>query len=210
MLKFVSKNALLLAVAALGCVALVSGVNQLTAPEISRQAQAQQLALLKEVLPAGHQDEQILQHCLQLSAKADFGSDSHQMYRTVVNGQPAYVTEATAPDGYSGNITLLAAIGADGTVFGVRTVAHKETPGLGDKIELKRHNWILSFNNQQVQSPDDKRWAVQKDGGQFDQFTGATITPRAVVGAVKRAALYIKAHPELATMAANCATGASS
>lgn len=207
MLKFISKNAALLALAAVGCVALVSGVNQLTAPEIVRQSQAQQLALLKEVLPAGHQDQQLLQQCLQISAPADFGVSSHRLYRTEYQGQPVYVTQATAPDGYSGNISLLTAIGADGTVFGVRTVAHKETPGLGDKIELKRHRWILSFDNLQVQSADDKRWAVQKDGGQFDQFTGATITPRAVVAAVKRAALYIKAHPELATMAVNCTEG---
>ena len=204
MLKFVSKNALLLGLAAVGCVAVIAGVNQLTAGRIQQQSQAQKIKVLKEVLPSGHQDDALLLHCLQVSAMDAFGSNTTQMYRTQVNSQPVYVTETVAPDGYSGNIYLLAAISLDGTVLGVRTLAHKETPGLGDKIEIKRHPWIQSFSGKQVESADDKRWAVKKDGGEFDQFTGATITPRAVVGAVQRAALYIKAHPELATMATGC------
>ncbi len=204
MLKFVSKNALLLGLAAVGCVAVIAGVNQLTAPRISAQSQAQKLKVLKEVLPADHQDDALLAHCLQLNAVEAFGVSPSRMYRTQVGQSAVYVTETVAPDGYSGNISLLAAIRADGTVLGVRTLAHKETPGLGDKIEIKRHPWILSFAGKAVESSDDKRWAVKKDGGEFDQFTGATITPRAVVGAVKRAALYIKAHPELAAMATGC------
>lgn len=204
MLKFVSKNALLLCVAACGCVALVAGVNQVTKSRIEAQAQAALLTNLQAVLPQGHQDAQLLQQCLLVNAPAAFGQAQTRLYRTRYQEQMVYVSEAVAPDGYSGAILLLAAISTDGTVYGVRTLAHKETPGLGDKIEVKRHPWILSFNNQQVGDSDDKRWAVKKDGGQFDQFTGATITPRAVVGAVKRAALYIKAHPELADQRFNC------
>jgi electron transport complex protein RnfG len=204
MLKFVSKNALLLSLAAVACVAVIAGVNQLTSDRIAEQAQAQKLKVLTEVLPADHQDDALLEHCLEVSAADAFGVAPSQLYRTQVNGQAVYVSETVAPDGYSGNISLLAAIRADGTVLGVRTIAHKETPGLGDKIEVKRHPWILSFAGKQVESVDDKRWAVKKDGGEFDQFTGATITPRAVVAAVKRAALYIKAHPELANQTAGC------
>lgn len=204
MLKFVSKNALLLSIAAIGCVAVIAGVNQLTASRIAEQTQAEKLKVLREVLPADHQDDALLANCLEVSAAEAFGVTPTKLYRTLVNAQPVYISETVAPDGYSGNISLLAAISADGTVLGVRTVAHKETPGLGDKIEVKRHPWILSFAGQQVESADDKRWAVKKDGGEFDQFTGATITPRAVVGAVKRATLYIKAHPDLATMATGC------
>lgn len=205
MLKFVSKNALLLALAACGCVALVAGVNQLTHSRIAAQAEAALLGNLQAVLPQGHQDAELLSQCLLVQAPDAFGQPQTRMYRTRYQQQMVYVTEAVAPDGYSGDIVLLAAISTDGTVYGVRTLAHKETPGLGDKIELKRHPWILSFNQQQVSSVDDKRWAVKKDGGQFDQFTGATITPRAVVAAVKRAALYIKAHPELADQRVECA-----
>lgn len=204
MLKFVSKNALLLGLAAVACVAVIAGVNQLTAATIAQQAQAQKLKVLKEVLPPNHQDDALLDHCLEVKAPEAFGVAPTRLYRTLVDGQQVYVSETVAPDGYSGNISLLAAIRADGTVLGVRTVSHKETPGLGDKIEVKRHPWILGFAGKQVESADDKRFSVKKDGGEFDQFTGATITPRAVVGAVKRAALYIKAHPELAAQTAGC------
>lgn len=204
MLKFVSKNAALLSLSAIACVAVVAGVNQLTASQIAAQTLAQKLKVLQEVLPAGHSDDALLQQCLTVNAPDAFGVTPARLYRTQVDGQAVYVSETVAPDGYSGNIFLLAAIAADGTVLGVRTVSHKETPGLGDKIDVSRHPWILSFAGKQVESADDKRFAVKKDGGEFDQFTGATITPRAVVGAVKRAALYIKAHPELADKTAGC------
>lgn len=205
MLKFVSKNALLLGLSAVACVGLVAGVNQLTASRIGEQAKAARLASLQAVLPRGHQDDQLLSQCLLVKAPDAFGQPQTRIYRTQYQQQPVYVTETVAPDGYSGDILLLAAIGQQGVIYGVRTLAHKETPGLGDKIEVKRHPWILSFNDRQVSGVDDKRFAVKKDGGEFDQFTGATITPRAVVGAVKRAALFIQAHPELALQRIECA-----
>lgn len=205
MLKFVSKNALLLGAAAIICVSLVASVNQLTAPRITKQIELEKLKLLQEVLPAGAASAELLQDCLVLQQPEVLFQPSAKTYRWRQNGQlAAYVIETTAPDGYSGNIQLLAAITPDGTVLGVRTLSHKETPGLGDKIEMRKANWMDSFRQQQVQSADDKRFAVKKDGGQFDQFTGATITPRAVVGAVKRTALYLKQHPELAEAASNC------
>lgn len=205
MLKFVSKNALLLGVAAVICVSLVASVNQLTAPKISQQVELEKLKLLQEVLPAGAASAQLLQDCLVLQQPEVLFQQSAKTYRWRQNGElAAYVIETTAPDGYSGNIQLLAAITPDGTVLGVRTLSHKETPGLGDKIEMRKADWMDSFRQQQVQSADDKRFAVKKDGGQFDQFTGATITPRAVVAAVRRTALYLKQHPELAEAPANC------
>jgi len=205
MLKFVSKNALLLGVAAVICVSLVASVNQLTGPRIAGQIELEKLKLLQEVLPAGAASAELLQDCLVLQQPDVLFQDSAKTYRWRQHGElAAYVIETTAPDGYSGNIQLLAAITPDGTVLGVRTLSHKETPGLGDKIEMRKANWMDSFRQQQVQSADDKRFAVKKDGGQFDQFTGATITPRAVVGAVKRTALYLKQHPELADAPANC------
>jgi electron transport complex protein RnfG len=96
------------------------------------------------------------------------------------------ILPAIAPDGYTTAIRLLVGIRLDGSVSGVRIVDHKETPGLGDKVELKKSNWVLSFNDRSLIDPDIDRWKVKKDGGEFDQFTGATITPRAVVDAVKR------------------------
>lgn len=205
MLKFVSKNALLLGVAAAVCVLLVASVNELTAPKIARQIELDKLKLLQEVLPPGAASAELLQDCLILEQPEVFFQKQSKTYRWRQNGGiGAYVVETTAPDGYSGNIQLLAAITPDGTVLGVRTLSHKETPGLGDKIEMRKGNWMDSFSQQQVAGPEDKRFAVKKDGGQFDQFTGATITPRAVVAAVKRTALYLKQHPELAEALANC------
>ena len=99
-----------------------------------------------------------------------------------------------APDGYSGNIHLLVAIKYDGTLAGVRVVNHKETPGLGDAVEAERSNWILGFTGKSLTNPGKKGWAVKRDGGQFDQFTGATITPRAVVKAVYKTLEYYQQH----------------
>ena len=103
----------------------------------------------------------------------------------------AYAYETIAPDGYSGNIRLLVGITPKGEVLGVRVIEHHETPGLGDKIELRISDWILSFTNQIIVPESLKDWAVKKDGGKFDQFSGATITPRAVVNQVKRSALVM-------------------
>ena len=102
----------------------------------------------------------------------------------------AVAMTSIAPDGYNGNIELITAINMDGSINGVRVLKHQETPGLGDKIELRRDDWIKSFNNKKMLSESDSRWAVVKDNGMFDQFTGATITPRAVVKAVKSTLLY--------------------
>ena len=205
MLKFVSKNALLLGTAAAICVLLVASVNQLTAPRIAEQVELEKLKLLQEVLPPGAASAELLQDCLVLQQPEVLFQNNAKTYRWRQNGElAAYVVETTAPDGYSGNIQLLAAITPDGTVLGVRTLSQKETPGLGDKIEMRKADWMDSFRQRQVQSADDKRFGVKKDGGEFDQFTGATITPRAVVAAVKRTALYLKQHPELAEAPANC------
>lgn len=209
MLKFVSKNALLLGLSATFCVGLIAGVNVLTKERIAAQTLAQKVALLQEVLPPGTADLSVLENCLYVEDKSVFGAARTPIYRTLVEGKTVYVVETTAPDGYSGNIELLAAIRDDATILAVRTLKHQETPGLGDKIDMQKGDWMLSFNGVQVQGADDKRIAVRKDGGQFDQFTGATITPRAVVGAVKRAAIYLQQHPELATAPAACQQAAA-
>jgi len=95
-----------------------------------------------------------------------------------------------APQGYNGNIDFIMAINNDGSVSGIRVLKHQETPGLGDKIEIRKSDWITSFTGKKIRSEDDSRWAVTKDNGMFDQFTGATITPRAVVNGVKSTLKY--------------------
>jgi electron transport complex protein RnfG len=98
------------------------------------------------------------------------------------------------PDGYSGPIKLLVAVNYDGTLGGVRVISHKETPGLGDKIEESRSDWVLGFNGKSLTDPLLEKWKVKRDGGIFDQFTGATITPRSIVSAVKHTLLYERDH----------------
>ena len=106
----------------------------------------------------------------------------------------ALILPVTAPDGYSGAIHLLVGIFADGRLAGVRVLGHKETPGLGDKIELAKNPWVLAFNGKSLSDPGEAGWGVKKDQGVFDQFAGATITPRAVVKAVHHALQYVDAH----------------
>jgi electron transport complex protein RnfG len=106
----------------------------------------------------------------------------------------AIILPAIARDGYSGDIQLIIGVNIDGTVAGVRALAHRETPGLGDKVDLKKSPWILGFNGRSLADPLPEKWAVKKDRGVFDQFTGATITPRAVTAAVKRALDYYAEH----------------
>lgn len=117
------------------------------------------------------------------------------VYRARKDGKPvAAILAPVAPDGYNGEIRLLVAIETDGRLAGVRVTGHRETPGLGDGIDAARSDWILGFNGRSLGDPGEKGWAVKKDGGVFDQFTGATITPRAVVKAVKKALIYFDRH----------------
>jgi electron transport complex protein RnfG len=124
-------------------------------------------------------------------------SDPVSIYRARRDGEPvALVITPVAPDGYSGTIRLLVGINRDGSLAGVRTLAHRETPGLGDKIEAQRSDWILGFEGKSLENPPMESWRVMRDGGAFDQFTGATITPRAVVKAVRNSLIYYRDNHE--------------
>ena len=117
--------------------------------------------------------------------------------RARINNEPAAVIiEAIAHDGYSGDIKLLIAIKADGSISGVRVLAHKETPGLGDYIDIAKDNWIKLFDNESLLKTSEPQWKVKKDGGEFDYLAGATITPRAVVKAVHKALQYFEANKQ--------------
>ena len=119
------------------------------------------------------------------------------IYQARKYGKPvAVILAPTAPDGYNGDIKLLVAIDQYGLLMGVRIVGHRETPGLGDAIEIERSNWVEGFNGYARDNPGSLGWRVEKDGGIFDQFTGATITPRAVVKAVYKTLQYFEAHKE--------------
>lgn len=196
MLETIRKNGVTLAIFAAITTGLTAVVNTVTKPTVEQQAQLQQKNLLDQVVPADMYDNAIQQECYVVTNGALGNDKPHRLYLARKGDQPvAAALETTAPDGYSGAIQML--VGADfhGKVLGVRVVEHHETPGLGDKIELRISDWINSFNGKVVHGADDKNFAVKKDGGEFDQFTGATITPRAVVNATKRTALLIETLP---------------
>lgn len=147
------------------------------------------------ITPEQH-DNDIFSDYISVTNKELLGrKKSVNIYRARKQGKPvAVIINSVAPEGYSGNIELLVAINFNGTLSGVRVVQHKETPGLGDAIEVSRSNWILGFEKQSLTNTSKQQWAVKKDGGKFDQLTGATITPRAIVKAVHKTLLFYKEH----------------
>lgn len=196
MLDAIRKNGVTLAVFAAITTGLTAIVNTVTKPTIAHQTALQQKVLLDQVVPPELYDNAIQQECYLVSNPALGNGSPHRLYLARKGDKPVAVAmETTAPDGYSGNIQIIVGASFTGTVYGTRVVEHHETPGLGDKIDLRVSDWINSFNGKRVKGPDDGQFAVKKDGGEFDQFTGATITPRAVVNAVKRTTLYIETLP---------------
>lgn len=194
--RSVGKNALVLSLFAVLTVGLVALTEWGTRERIQRAEQHAQLRALSEILPASRHDNDLLSQQIQLN-DALLGEGSQPAWLAFQAGKPsAVILQATAPDGYSGSIRLLVGIYADGELAGVRVLNHRETPGLGDRIELAKSPWILSFNGRSLTNPVESGWAVKKDQGVFDQFAGATITPRAVVAAVHRALRYFDAHQE--------------
>lgn len=187
----ISKNTKILALFAIACTLAVSVVSELTKDRIKVQEQQQLLRTLHNIIDPSRYDNDIANDCIMVSAP-ELGSDKVNMaYIARKSGQVVAVAITTsAPQGYSGNIDFIMAINADSTVSGVRVLKHQETPGLGDKIEIRKSDWVTSFTGKKILSENDSRWAVTKDNGMFDQFTGATITPRAVVKGVKNTLNY--------------------
>lgn len=165
--------------------------------DIIAEAQRQALqASLNQLVPADRYDNRVTEDTLEVTAPEWLGTDQPvTVYRARKDGQPvALFATPYAPDGYSGPIQLLIGVYADGTLAGARVLAHKETPGLGDSIEERRSPWILAFTGKSLGNPEPARWKVKKDGGAFDQFTGATITPRAVIKATRKFLEYVQTH----------------
>ncbi|NHA14828.1 electron transport complex subunit RsxG [Thioalkalivibrio sp. XN279] len=175
---------------------LVALTWESTAERIAANERAFLLRTLAEVLPAGEYDNAVHEDAITVRDPDLLGTERPvTVYRARDGETPvAAVLTPTAPAGYSGPIRLLVGIRADGRLSGVRVVAHRETPGLGDKVEVERSDWILGFKGLSLRNPLPEDWAVQRDGGAFDQFTGATITPRAVVSAVRDALIYFRQH----------------
>lgn len=207
-LSSMTKNGGILTAFALLTTGAVALTHSLTAQRISDQEKKQLAEQLQQVLDAHHYDNQLYKDCVIITDERLGPRPEQIIYRAYKSDKPyALVMRHVTPSGYSGDINLLTAIFANGEIAGVRVTKHEETPGLGDKVEVKKSDWITLFKGQTVLGEDDNRWAVKKDGGQFDQFTGATITPRAVVGSVKEAVLFAQAEFDNLFAAANACQG---
>ncbi len=171
---------------------LVALTYEGTAERIAENERQALLHNLHQIISPDAHDNDIYADVITVHDKELLGSkEGSNIYRARMGGHPvAAVIASTAPDGYNGTIKLLVGINYDGTLAGVRVINHRETPGLGDAIEAERSDWVLGFAGRSLQEPTDERWKVKKDGGVFDQFTGATITPRAVVKAVYNTLRY--------------------
>lgn len=153
-------------------------------------------ASLEEVVPAALHDNNLLADTVTApSAGAALGADETVVYLARKAGRVTAVSfKFVAPDGYAGPIHLVMGIARSGEILGVRVISHTETPGLGDKIEIAKSKWVLSFDGKSLDNLTFEEWAVKKDGGVFDQFAGATITPRKVVQAIRRGLEFFQAH----------------
>jgi len=188
----VTYPAILMGAVSLLVCSLLLITNNLTEQPIADRQREALTEQLNQVLPANVYNN----HPLDQKYNQTINGQDYSFYRARLNNQVSAVILFTHTDGYSGDIALLVAIKADGSLGGVRVLSHTETPGLGDKIELAKSDWILSFTGLSLISPDQTGWAVKKDGGQFDAFTGATITPRAVVKGVHEALQLFNANQD--------------
>ena len=196
-MKGMIRSALALGLVAIAGTSLLTGVDFLTADRIAAQERRVILEQLGQIIPEQY-DNQLLDDRFSFSDEHYFPNGQEVIaYRARLQGEPrALVLKFNAVNGYNGNITLLAGINSDGSLRGVRIISHKETPGLGDAIEIEKSDWVLDFSGKSLSNPAPDQWAVKRDGGAFDQFTGATITPRAVVDAVRLALEYFEANHE--------------
>ncbi|WP_372988011.1 electron transport complex subunit RsxG [Marinobacter sp.] len=183
----------------LGLFAIITGgsiavTQALTQERIQAETARAEARALFEIIPESQHDNDLLNDTVQLPAGKQLATKGPvTVWVARRNGEPTgFIMPVVAPDGYSGDIRLLVGIDLEGTVLGVRVVSHKETPGLGDRIETKKSDWIYSFEGRSLDNPEPRNWNVKKNGGVFDQFTGATITPRAVVKAVQKSLVYFR------------------
>jgi electron transport complex protein RnfG len=187
--------ALILGAFAILGVGVVSATYEGTRERISQNERLSLLRKLQAIVPADSVNNDMYSDRIEVHDRELLGAESTYVYRGRKDGNPvAAVLTPIVPDGYSGPIKLLVAVHQDGTLGGVRVLSHKETPGLGDKIEEDRTDWILGFAGKSLHNPPLEQWQVKRDGGVFDQFTGATITPRSVVKAVKNTLLFVQRH----------------
>ena len=207
------KNSLLLALFALITALILASTDRVTEDRIAESERLAAQKALFEIVPLARHNNDLLvdlqpipeQYWLALGL--DNGGDVHIAR---LDDQPvAAIVPSITTDGYSGDIAMIVGINFDGTVAGVRVVDHKETPGLGDKVELRKSDWILGFNGKSLNNPEISKWNVKKDRGDFDQFTGATITPKAVIHQIAKTLEYFEKDRERLLSAINFSDNSS-
>ncbi len=180
---------------AVGGVGLVAITHELTDERIAANERAAMLRNVEAIIPTDQLDNDPLTDRIQVSDPDLLGTSATSVYRARSGDRPvALILNPVVPDGYAGPINLLVSVLADGTLGGVRVLSHHETPGLGDRIEEAKSDWIEVISGKSLGNPPEDRWLVKRDGGAFDQFTGATITPRAIVRAVKNTLQFVRQH----------------
>ena len=184
-------HGVILGVFCLGFGALLAVTNSITSNDIAARALEDKLNSLSQVIPDSIHDNNLVKDSLTMKNDRD---KEITVYRASKDGKVTGLAYEIYGSGYAGEIKLMLGVDAQGKVLGVRVLAHKETPGLGDKIDVKKTDWILRFTGLSLGNPPVEKWKVKKDGGQFDQFAGATITPRGVVKAIKEGLEFFDAH----------------
>ena len=191
--KSMMVHGVILGVFCLGFALVLAITDRLTEKDIIARALEDRLNSLSQVIPENIHDNNLVTDAIVMK---DAQGNEITVYRATKAGNVTGLAYEIFGSGYAGRIKLMLGIDAEGKVLGVRVLAHKETPGLGDKIEVAKSKWILDFDGKSLSSPPADKWAVKKDGGVFDQFAGATITPRAVMKAVKGGLDFFAAHRE--------------
>ncbi|MCB1706705.1 MAG: electron transport complex subunit RsxG [Halioglobus sp.] len=196
----ITRNSLLLALFAVCTTALIAGTYLLTKSDIAQQKRLAEEKALLEIIPRSRHDNSMLDETIVVGPDTPglgLNEEKH-IYIARQHGEVvAAIIPVVAPDGYTGEIELIVGVNTDGSIAGVRALTHRETPGLGDKVDVKKSDWILGFAGRSLDNPTLDGWAVKKDKGVFDQFTGATITPRAVVAATLRALQFAESNRKL-------------
>ncbi|MGS2718265.1 electron transport complex subunit RsxG [Eionea flava] len=192
----IGKNSLLLFLFALITAGILASTYEGTKETIALEERRAAEKALLEIVPQARFDNDLLLDTITIDETAipylGKVADENIYVARKNNIVVAVIIPAIAPDGYSGDIKLITGVNVDGSIAGVRVLSHKETPGLGDKIDRKKSDWVTSFNGKSLNQPKPEKWGVKKEGGVFDQFTGATITPRAVVNQIQRVLSYVE------------------
>jgi len=202
----VIKGGVTLAAMAAICTLLVAATYQLTADRIAANERAWLERSLEPALSGVFFEGSVTESKVVIPPPHDLpGNDTAIVYRVFAEEAPvAALFAVTARDGYAGSIRILVGVGIDGTVTGVRIVEHRETPGLGDRIDQSRSDWVYQFDGRSLGNPVEANWLLEVDGGEFDQLTGASVTPRAVIKAIRDTLIYFDAHrDEIFTMPAS-------